>query len=194
MDKFITIGVTGGIGSGKSYVCRIIEAMGYPVFYSDFEAKKLLNTDSELIKEVRNLFGEMAYQDNQLNKVFLAEQIFKNPELRKELNGLVHPRVRAAFTKFSKDTKSPICFNEAAILFETGSYKNFSKNILVTAPESLKISRLKKRDNSTENQIKLRMDSQWTDEQKSELADFIINNDENEPLLIQITEIINSVK
>ncbi len=194
MDNIITIGVTGGIGSGKSFVCGIIEAMGYPVFYSDFEAKKLLTSDNELISEVKSLFGDAAYLNNDLNKSYLATQIFSQPILREKLNALVHPKVRAAFKSFCESSKSALCFNEAAILFETDAYKNFDYTILITAPIQLKIDRLKKRDSASIEEIQARMKAQWSDEKKAELADFIIVNDEEQPLLEQITTILNSIQ
>lgn len=194
MDNYITIGVTGGIGSGKSYVCGIIEAMGYPVFYSDFEAKKLLTSDTELISEVKSLFGEEAYLHNDLNKSYLASQIFSQPILREKLNALVHPKVRKAFKNFCQSSKAALCFNEAAILFETDAYKNFDHTILITAPMQLKIDRLKKRDSSSIEEIQARMKAQWSDEKKAELADFIIVNDEQQPLLKQVETIISQLK
>lgn len=194
MDKFITIGITGGIGSGKSYVCGIIEAMGYPVFYSDFEAKNTLVSNNELIKEIKLLFGSEAYINSNLNKSFIAKRIFQDPDLRSKMNQLVHPKVRNAFKDFCKQSNSELCFNEAAILFETGSYKNFNKNVLITAPIELKIARIKKRDQLSIDEIQNRINSQWPDDKKIPLADFVINNDEKKPLLAQIVSMIKTVE
>ena len=124
MDNFITIGVTGGIGSGKSYVCRIIEAMGYPVFYSDHEAKNILNTDNELIDSVKALFGEAAYIKNELNRKFVAAKIFDDSSLREKLNALVHPKVREAFSHFCEKHQPGPCAPTWAFPWGGGCVKN----------------------------------------------------------------------
>lgn len=191
MNNTITIGITGGIGSGKSFICRILSAMGYPVFYSDQVAKELMSSDNELISGIKTLFGQEAYTVNQeLNRPFLAKKIFEDQSLRNKLNELVHPRVRKEFSRIASETQSPFIFNEAAILFETGAHKNFDRMVLVTAPESLRIQRVQKRDNSSEEEIKKRMNAQWSDEKKIPLADFVIHNDEQQMLLPQIHEMI----
>ena len=195
MNSIITIGITGGIGSGKSYICRILEATGYPVFYSDSAAKEILESDNELVSEVQSLFGEEAYlQNNQLNRPFLAGKIFADSSLREKLNQLVHPKVRTAFKVFTAAQNSPIVFNEAAIIFETGGHEFLDKTILVTAPEEIKIERVCKRDGISEDAVKKRMSTQWTDEIKSKLADYIIINDGKLELLPQIMKIIDDLK
>lgn len=195
MENTITIGITGGIGSGKSFICQILSTMGYPVFYSDKVAKELMATDQELKSDIQQLFGDEAYFTNgELNRTHLASAIFNNQELREQLNALVHPKVRQAFTALKKSTSSDFIFNEAAILFETAAYKNFDKMVLVTAPKSLKIQRIKQRDQASEEEILARMNAQWSDEKKAPLADFIINNDEQQMLLPQIYEMIQQFK
>ena len=195
MNSIITIGITGGIGSGKSYICRILEAMGYPVFYSDQVAKEILATNPDAVNSVKELFGENAYsEDGTLNRPFLAEKIFSNQSLRAKLNAIIHPKVRLAFKKFSSEQSSHLVFNEAAIIFETGGHSQFDKTILVSAPEALKITRLLKRDKTDKSAIRKRMDSQWTDEQKRALADFEIVNDEQLELLPQIMQIIERLE
>lgn len=195
MNSIITIGITGGIGSGKSYICRILEATGYPVFYSDSAAKEILESDNELVSEVQSLFGEEAYlQNNQLNRPFLAGKIFADSSLREKLNQLVHPKVRTAFKVFTAAQNSPFVFNEAAIIFETGGHQFLDKTILVTAPEQIKIERVFKRDGISEDAVKKRMSTQWTDEIKSKLADYIIINDGKLELLPQIMKILDDLK
>ena len=194
MKDSLTIGITGGIGSGKSYICQILETMGYPVFYSDQEAKNILITSPEVIAQITELFGKEAYQNKTLNKTFIASLIFENAELREKMNAIVHPAVRKAFAKFKLESKSPLVFNEAAILFETGTYKNFDFTVIVTANKELRIERIQKRDEISRDEILKRMESQWPDEQKIKLADFVIYNENSELLLPQLIKTINQIK
>jgi dephospho-CoA kinase len=187
------IGITGGIGSGKSTVARYLEVLGYPVFYSDFKAKQLMEADTDLQQHLVLLFGEEAIIANKLNRTFIAEQLFKNPTLKISLEALIHPRVRSAFQDWTSYQKSSIVFNEAAILFETGSYKSLDEIWLVVSPIELRIRRLKLRDSATEDQILQRMQNQWTDEQKSPHADFIIYNDDVQSILLQLESRLNSL-
>lgn len=191
--SMIKVGITGGIGSGKSYVCRIIESMGYPVYYSDLESKVIMDNDPEIRLKLISLLGTEAYINNRLNRKFLADQLFKSDEIRKKVNAIVHPKVRAYFDDWCTSQYCDIVFNEAAILFETQSYKQFNKTILVSAPEIVKIERIIMRDQLSLEEIKQRMSKQWTDEQKTPLADFVINND-GSPLLSQIEDIIQEIK
>lgn len=184
------IAITGGIGSGKSTVCKIFEQLGFPVFYSDVEAINILNENKLVKSQIIELLGEEAYKNNELNRIFISSKIFNDLSLKEKMNSIVHPAVRLAFDNWSTTQKSNIIFNEAAIIFETGAYKNFYKTILVTSPESLKIKRIIVRDNCTEQEARLRIKNQWSDEKKIKLADFILNNDESEPLLQQISDLI----
>lgn len=188
------IGLTGGIGAGKSVVARIIESMGYPVFYSDFEAKNLVNKDPIIRKELNSLVGEDLFNNDELNRKRLAELIFNSPDLRASVNRIIHPRVREHFSNFCREKgEDQLIFNEAAILFETGAYKNFDKNVLVTAPEELRIRRVMNRDHVSAQEVRHRLNAQWTDAQKIELADFILVNDEKTPLLRQVEELIDQL-
>lgn len=189
----IKVGVTGGIGSGKSYVCRIIQKMGYPVYYSDLESKTIMDNDSEIKSELIALMGEEVYSQNKINRQFLADQLFQSDEIRTKVNTIVHPKVRSYFDTWCKSKNSDIVFNEAAILFETQSYKLFDSLILVSAPESVKIQRIISRDQLSVQEIKNRMEKQWSDELKIPLADFVIHND-GSPLISQIEEIIQKLK
>ena len=190
----LKVGITGGIGSGKSLVCKILETMGYPVFYSDSEAKSIMHHDKSLKAELIHLLGNQAYLDGELNKSYIAEVVFKTPSLLNQINALVHPRVRNTFLDFvSTNLDKPIVFNEAAILFETGAYKTFDKTILVTAPSDIRIQRVMNRDGVSKDHVLQRMKNQWDDNEKMALADFVILNDETIPLIPQIEEILSKL-
>jgi dephospho-CoA kinase len=180
------IGLTGGIGSGKTTIAQILEAMSYPVYYSDERAKQLCNHDERIRNQLISLFGVDAYDQNELNRIFLSEQIFKNPSLRKQVNDIIHPVVREDFTLWSTNQSSSLVFNEAAILFETGAYKQFDAVILVCAPLRKRIERVMLRDLMDQESVERRIDSQWTDEQKRPLSSFCIENDGIQPILIQL--------
>lgn len=187
----LKIGVTGGIGSGKTTVCKIIEKLGFPVFYSDEEAKDLMLTNATIIDGVKKLFGEAAYQDGALNRPYLAQIVFNNPSLLSALNQVIHPEVRNAFDNFAQQNKyKKLVFNEAAILFETGAYKNFDFTILVSAPIELRVKRVCERDHVSEQDVLKRMQNQWPDENKIPLADFVVHNDQ-QALQPQIESVIN---
>lgn len=188
------IGLTGGIGSGKTTIARIIEAMGYPVFYSDLEAKNIVNKDPEVRKELIDLVGTQVYNENELDRAYLAEKIFEDPQLREKVNQIIHPRVRSAFDRFAEQNKSiGLAFNEAAILFETGAYRSFDANVLITAPEELRIARVINRDKVSEEQVRDRMKAQWPDDRKKQLADFIILNDDQTPVLAQVEKMMDQL-
>lgn len=189
----MNIGITGGIGSGKSVVSKIIETMGYSVFNSDIESKLLVNTDSVIINGLTSLFGSEIYSDGVLNKPLLAQIIFSDDSARLNVNNLIHPRVRQAFDDFAAKQSTGIAFNEAAILFETNAYKRFDKMILVTSPEELRIERIMSRDKCSKAEVESRMSKQWSDRQKIPLADYIIINDEKLPLINQVEDIMNQL-
>jgi len=189
----IKVGITGGIGAGKSFVCSIFERLGYPVFYSDEAAKNIIDSDVEVQLQFEQLFGNHIFIAKQLDRTLLASIIFNDKEALEKINSIVHPKVRKAFDVWSEQQKSEIVFNEAAVLFETGAYKKFDTTILVTAPNDLKISRVRNRDRVSADEIQRRMDNQWTDEQKGKLANFILLNDEQTPLIRQIEEVISRI-
>lgn len=185
----LTIGLTGGIGSGKTTVARQFEALGIPVFYSDEEAKKCYY-DPQIMASVAELAGADVFQNGILDRKLLAVRIFASDDLRKRINDLIHPRVREAFVQFYlRNQHVPYIINEAAILFETGAYKNFNKTILVSAPEDVRLARVMQRDGAAENDIKQRMAAQWSDEQKRVLADFTIENTDWATLNEQVSDI-----
>jgi dephospho-CoA kinase len=187
------IGITGGIGAGKSIVSKIIESMGFPVFNSDDEAKKIINSHPAVKAELIALFGNSIYSNDELNRPKLAKLIFNDPSLREKVNEIIHPRVRLEFDRFVSGSSSQLIFNEAAILFETGAYKQFDDTVLITSPIELRIERLIARDNSSREEIEARMKAQWSDDQKQQLADYVIINDEVNPLLSQIEKVISDL-
>ena len=188
------IGLTGGIGSGKTYVAQILEKMGYPVYYSDTRAKELCNEDPLIIRQLKELLGDDAYKNEKLNKSFISNQIFSSPELRETINSIIHPVVRNDFDQWLENLSShSLVFNEAAILFETKSYKRFDETILVYAPLEIKIQRLISRDRVSQEEITAKMNAQWSDTKKMALTRFHILNDEKTPLLEQIEEVLEKL-
>jgi dephospho-CoA kinase len=188
------IGITGGIGTGKTFVCHILEKLGYPIFYSDQVAKKLMHENIDLINKIKQLLGNESYLNGIIDKPFIAQKIFEIPTLRNELNAIVHPEVYLAFENWCNSQTSKLVFNESALLFETESYKRFDKTILITADISIKIERIKKRDLLDEIEIKRRMNSQLSDENKLKLADFAINNNGEKLVLPQLIKCINELE
>lgn len=184
------IGITGGIGAGKSLVAEIIKAMGYPVYNSDERANELTESNPKIKEGLIHLFGEEIYQNDTLNKFALAQAIFSDESLREKVNALIHPIVREDFNLWALAQNNSLVFNESAILFETGSFKNFDAIILVYAPTELRIKRIMKRDNCSENEVLKRMNSQFSDEEKYQLTEFRVLNDEQTPLLEQVEQII----
>ena len=170
------VGLTGGIGSGKSTLMQWFQKQGVPCFESDAVGRKLLDTD--LREAVSEAFGaELYLQTGSLDRKALAEKVFANPAALAKLNQIVHPAVAIAFEDFKKQhANAPFVINEAAILFETGGYKNCDVVILVTAPKSDRIERIINRDGSTKAEVIKRMKNQWEDERKRKLADYVIEN------------------
>ncbi|MEY3679364.1 MAG: hypothetical protein RI924_1505 [Bacteroidota bacterium] len=183
----LKVGITGGIGSGKTTVCKVFELLGIPVFYADQQAKLLMNTDVELKDQVMKTFGANTYlPDGSLNRTYLASLVFKDESLLHRLNELVHPAVFRAFDSWLSKQSASYVVKEAALLFESGSHRLCDVNVLVQAPFNLKIDRVKKRDQISEEDIRGRMSKQMTDEEKSKLADYLLNNDEQQLLIPQI--------
>ncbi len=185
----LKIGITGGMGSGKTTVCRVFESLGIPVYYADLKAKALMQSDAQLIAAIQAEFGEQTYdQHQQLNRAYLAEKAFSNAEQTAKLNALVHPAVYHDFEKWAKtwEANKPYVLKEAALLFESDSYKQCDYSILVLADHQVKIERIKARDGLQEEQILARMDKQWSDAQKLEKANFVIHNNENTSILQQV--------
>ncbi|MEE1943628.1 dephospho-CoA kinase [Pedobacter sp. KR3-3] len=185
----LKIGITGGIGSGKTTVCKVFETLGIPVFYADTVAKELMVSDPILIAGVKKAFGQESYAaSGALNNKHIAQIVFNNQTELDKLNALVHPAVFRAFDSWAKKVPSnvPYTLKEAALLFESGSYQMCDKNILVTAPLELKLARVMQRDGASREQVLARMDKQWSDEQKSKMADYFIGNTEHQSIILQV--------
>lgn len=183
------IGLTGGMGSGKSTAAKIFEALSIPVFYADDESKKILETNAKVKAKLSNRFGDALFVDDQLDRAFLAAQIFNDKEALVFVNSVMHPAVAERFLVWSAEQNAPYCLKEAAILFETGSYKELDKTILVVADKEVRVSRVMKRNSWSRHEVLARMENQWEDSQKEPLADFVIYNSEKEMLTPQILKI-----
>ena len=170
------IGLTGGIGSGKTSIAQIIAAMSYPVYYSDQRAKFLSDENPAIRNGLFDLFGDEAYIDGTLNRVFVSERIFSNPDLRLKVNEIIHPIVRKDFDDWAAQQTSSLIFNEAAILFETGAYQQFDAVLLVCAPEAVRIQRVMLRDKLSRETVLQRIQAQMTDAQRNDFATFLIRN------------------
>lgn len=183
-------GITGGIGSGKSLACQIFRILEIPVFEADLEAKRLMDRDPEVRTRLIELAGSEIYMaSGMLDRPRLAELVFNNSKLLQQVNGLVHPAVRQAFSDWAEQQAAPYVLMEAAILFESGSYRSLDFSILMTAPEELRIQRVMKRDGTDREQVISRIRNQWPEDKKRELADFIITNDESTFLTMQVLDV-----
>jgi len=170
------IGLTGGIGSGKTTIANHFMAAGVPVYIADDEARKIMQS-AEIIAEIQQNFGTAIFENGILNRQKLAEIVFNNPEKLKLLNGIIHPAVKKHFANWiSNHSKTPFIIYEAAILFESGSYKNCDKIITVTAPLETRIQRVIQRDNTSRENVLKRINSQWDDNQRIAKSDFVVEN------------------
>ncbi|MHC8949622.1 dephospho-CoA kinase [Sphingobacterium hungaricum] len=186
----LKIGITGGIGAGKSLVCKLFKTLGVPVYDADSEAKSLMVSNPELKEALIAAFGKETYlADGQVNRKFLADQVFNNETELKKLNSIVHPIVIQHGKDWAEAQTYPYSIKEAALLFESGSYKALDKIILVTAPEAIRIQRVMERDGVTEEQVKDRISKQMADADKQALADFILLNYGKTSLIAQVYEL-----
>jgi dephospho-CoA kinase len=187
----LKIGITGGIGSGKTTVCHIFETLGIPIYYADDRAKALMVTDKKVIKSIISLFGTEAYlPDGSLNRQHIAQIAFHNPLILKELNNIVHPSVFRDGERWHKAQKfAPYTLKEAALLFESGSHTALDKIIAVYAPKELRIERVIARSGLNREEVESRMAKQLSDEEKMARADFVIYNDGTQLLLPQVMTI-----
>lgn len=183
------VGLTGGIGSGKSSVLSVFSSLGVACYHSDIRAKELMQEDQELISQIKTLFGDDIYQGKKVNRTKLADLVFPDKAKLDRLNAIVHPRVKSDFQFFLSQQKASYVIKEAAILFETGGAADCDATILVTAPQKLRIERVMKRDKTPKEHVKLRMSHQWSDEKKIPLADFVINNIDWDKTLKKVDEI-----
>tara|TARA_R110002049_G_scaffold306635_1_gene505490 strand:+ start:65003 stop:65596 length:594 start_codon:yes stop_codon:yes gene_type:complete len=180
------VGLTGGIGSGKTTVAKVFSTLGIPVYIADEEAKNLMRTSKVIKRKLIALFGEDTYVNGALNRPFLADIIFNDKSYLEKMNAIVHPHVARYFEKWVLKQEAPYVIKEVAILFENESYKQCDVVITVTAPKHLRIQRLLKRDHTTEKKIQAIMDNQWTDEEKITLSDYVIENIELESIKKQV--------
>ncbi|HSD07056.1 dephospho-CoA kinase [Flavobacterium sp.] len=188
------IGLTGGIGSGKTTVANEFASRGIPVYITDLEAKKLMQSDY-VLKEIRNEFGDTVFDNDVLVKEKLSEIVFNDPEKLARLNNIVHPEVKRHFKQWlSEHENEPFVIYESAILFESGSYKDCDFIINVTAPIELRIERVITRDKTTREKVLDRMKNQWNDAEKSAKSDFVIENISREAINIGIVKILNFLR
>lgn len=190
----LRVGITGGIGSGKTYVCQLIRHLGYPVFHADEEARAITESNNLVVEAIKKHFGKNIYIHGKLNRQEVARIVFSDPQQLAKLNAIVHPAVAEYFESWcSKHSNSPLVFKEAAILFETGLYKELDKNILVTAPLDIRIQRVMERDKVTPDEVVARIANQMNDEEKVRLADFTILNDNQNLVLPQVLKILRQL-
>lgn len=188
----IKIGITGGIGSGKSIVSTLLEAMGVPVYVSDIESKRLTNADPVIRRELCALLGEAVYSEGTLNKPLLASYLFGHPDHARAVNGIIHPRVKADFRCWASARKHlPIIGMESAILIESGFAGEVDVVVMVYAPLEIRLARAMKRDNTSRELVMKRICSQMSEEEKRKQARFIIVNDDETPLIPQVLELIS---
>ncbi|MCH7402359.1 dephospho-CoA kinase [Belliella kenyensis] len=187
----LLIGITGGIGSGKSTVAKIFEILGIPVYYADDRAKWLMANDPTLIEDIKNSFGNQAYlPDGSLNRAFLADEIFSNDTKTELVNSLVHPAVKLNFETWVASQNAPYVLKEAALLFESGSNKDLDKIITVSSPLLVRVNRVLMRDpHRSEAQLHAIIDKQLPDEEKISKSDFSIKNTDNKLLIPQVLDI-----
>lgn len=183
------VGLTGGIGSGKTTVAQIFQQLQVPVFVADEESKKLLDTDADLQAQLVEWLGPELIKEGRVDRAYMASRIFKDEDLLKKVNALIHPAVGRAFQNWYQKQEAPYIIREAAILFESGTHKDCAKIIVVSAPEELRLQRVIKRSGESPEQVKARMAKQWPQEKKEALADYIIHNDHQEMLIPQVLQI-----
>ncbi|MFV8271120.1 dephospho-CoA kinase [Flavobacterium sp. GT2N3] len=188
------IGLTGGIGSGKTTVANYINSFGIPVYIADDEARKIMH--SAIITEaIKSTFGDAVFENEKLNREKLAKIVFNDPEKLEKLNKIVHPAVKKHFEQWLLQHKNvPYVIYEAAILFESGSYKNCDVIVTVTAPVAVRIQRVMERDKTTRKLVLKRINAQWTDEQRISKSDFVIENTSSKTTKLEVVKILKILK
>jgi len=187
------IGLTGGIGSGKSTVAAMFKELGVPVYDSDQRAKYLMNTSKVIHDQLVALLGEEAFKDGTLNRSYIAGKVFNDAELLAKLNNIVHPAVRQDFIDWSNDQDANYVIQETALLFENKAQELYDDVILVTAPKEVRINRVLDRDNTTKEQVEARMNNQLDDETKLELANYVIENTDLERTRSKVLQVHTSI-
>ncbi|MEO9965077.1 MAG: dephospho-CoA kinase [Reichenbachiella sp.] len=185
-----TVGITGGIGSGKTTVCEIFKILGIPVYQADDRAKFLMQNDPNLVSQITAAFGAESYIESQLNRPYLAKMVFSDPNQTAKINALVHPAVSKDFQSWVSVQRAPYVIKEAALMIESGSYKQLDKLITVTASMAIRIQRIQKRDpQRSMSEIKAIIDKQVSEEKRMELSDLVVNNDGQSLLIPQVLEL-----
>lgn len=185
----LKIGLTGGIGSGKSTVAAMFRVLGVPVFDADSAAREVMQEDAALIQQIKSLFGEAAYTNNQLNRKYIAGIVFNDKLKLEQLNALVHPVTIAKAEQWFASQQSPYVIKEAALMFEAGASAGLDYVIGVSAPQHLRIQRVMERDKVTREEVLARMDKQISEHMKMKLCDFILINDEQQLLVPQVVSL-----
>ena len=195
-EKTRIIGITGGIGSGKSTVSKFIEEAGFPVYYSDSRAKTIVNDNQQLQRQIKDLLGEQAYDENgYYDRKYVAEIVFENEELLLKLNSLIHPAVKIDFESWVEQQTTDFAFKETAFLFELKLNRSCYKSLLVTADDNCRIKRVMDRDDKTYREVETIMLRQMSEKDKVKLADFIIfNNDGLEELEEETQKILTEIR
>jgi dephospho-CoA kinase len=194
MHTPLRIAITGGIGSGKSHVCRFLEEMGYPVFYCDDQAKHIIRIDAELQSQLSALVGQDLFAGGVLNKGMLAAFLCQGPDYSKQVDRLVHPRVAKAFAEWTERQSGDIVFMECALLFESGFESLVDRTICVVVSESLRVQRVMHRDNVTQEKVYEWMSLQMPEEEKARLSDIIIHNNPCDNVFEQLTQILQTLQ
>ncbi|MDG2227545.1 MAG: dephospho-CoA kinase [Flavobacteriales bacterium] len=189
----LKVGLTGGIGSGKTTVSEVFHSLGIPVYNSDKRAKYLMENDSSLRVAIIQYFGEESYRSEGLNRLYLSEQVFSDKSKLQKLNSIVHPVVGNDFALWCKNQSAPFVLKEAAILIESGAYKGLDKIIVVTASENVRMERVMERDGVKASEVRDRINNQMTDSERLQYADFIIDNDGIQMLISQVKEVFNKL-
>ncbi|WP_155285039.1 dephospho-CoA kinase [Capnocytophaga felis] len=185
----MVVGLTGGIGSGKTTIAKMFEELGISVYISDTEAQKLIETDENIKRKIKSSFGELAYVDGKYNRKYIAEIVFSDRDKLRLINEIVHPEVAKHFSQWKAKQNSPYVIKESAILFESGAYHDCDYIITVTADEQERIRRVVERDGVTENSVRERIKNQWNDEKKMNMSDEVINNIDIESSSLKVQEI-----
>jgi dephospho-CoA kinase len=185
----IIVGLTGGIGSGKTTVAKVFESIGIPVYYADNEARRIMNGDEALITHLIALFGDEAYNNGILNRRYISSIVFKDKEKLNQLNAIVHPLAIADSDRWMLAQTTPYAIKEAALLFESDSYKQLNYIIGVSSPVELRIKRVMARDNISKQDVERRIGNQMSEEEKMKRCDFVILNDEKELIIPQVLKI-----
>lgn len=184
------VGLTGGIGSGKTTIAKMFHELGVSIYIADIEAKKLMHSSKEIKEELMDTFGKKTYINGKLNRSYLSNIVFNQPEELKKINAIVHPRVGQHFKDwYAARSSEKYIIKEVAILFENGSYKQCDKIITVVAPLETRFERLLQRDKTTRAAIQSRMDNQWSDADKIALSDYVIHNEDLEDAKAQVAKI-----